>query len=537
LRATRKPIMKTAPLQQPKKVDKSLRERHDIIRLLESLKKEDITVGELEDIGIKLQKSGRRALSPLVRRLWREKNGELISKYAYLLDFFEEDNWLEQLIRMTLQRKDLEEEGKAALLAALEGYGVDVTAPPFAAFLHGLGGSLQLTLPKLLAKGDEGLVWVMEEFLQLSTEVQIGIVRVLPTVAAPELVSLLEVLLGFDERVIIGEALQALGKVRSAEALAALYCFLQEQPAQDLQHIAERSIKRLRFLGVKPAVSIPVAELPFHAAYLGLVDGTGNRSLLITRQTAGDGVALLMLQINDAYGLCDAYGYRDLRRDKYETLFNEQVAEERLLEISTEYAIVLVKDALCQSGEQMTHLPAQFYVGRGIFRGIDLAPAPYLPAFDGWDLESIAASPRLLAESAQLLDDEYFEGWFLMNSRVCDFAEEFQALETKVAPLGRANALESLLKKFCQELVTPHIEKIARRLLLTADFFQKTGSEPLLVERTLAAALSIGQFRKSGQLHPFLRRLALESIDLAGEALAEGYNLRNYADDWDYAEE
>jgi len=66
---------------------------------------------------------------------------------------------------------------------------------------------------------------------------------------------------------------------------------------------------------------------------------------------------------------------------------------------------------------------------------------------------------------------------------------------------------------------------------------QKTGREPSLVERTLAAALSIAQSRQSNQLHPFLRRLALESIDLAGEALAEGYDLRNYAGDWDYAEE
>ncbi len=528
--------MKTAPLQQPKKVDKSLKERHGIIRLLESLKKEDITVGEIEDIGAKLQKSGRRALLPLVRRLWREKSGDLISKYTYLLDFFEEDNWLEQLIRMTLQRKDLDEEGKAALLAALEGYGVDVSAPPFARFLQDLGGSLQQTLPKLLAKGDEGLVWFMEEFLQLSTEVQLGIVRLLPTVVAPELISLLEVLLGFDDRVIIGEALLALGKVRTAEALATLHGFLQEQPDQELQQLAERSIKRLRFLGVESTVSIPAPVLPFHAAYLGLVDGTGNRSLLISRQTADDGLALLMLQINDAYGLWDAYGYRNLRRDRYEKRFNEVVAEERLIEISTEYAIMLVKDALCQSGKQMTQLPAQFYVGRGIFSGVDIAPAQYLPAFGGWDLESIAASSRLVAESALLLDDEYFEGWFLMNSRVCDFAEELQALETKREPLGQANTLEALLEKFCLELVTPHSERIVRRLLLTADFLQKTGWEPLLVERTLAAALSIAPSRQSHHLHPFLRRLALESIDLAGEALAEGYDLRKYADDWDYEE-
>ena len=91
---------------------------------------EAITIAEMEEIGTTLQKSGRRALSPLVRRLWREKKGDVISRYAYLLDFFEDDSWLDELIRMAVRRRDLEEEGKTAILGALEGCGVDVTAPP-----------------------------------------------------------------------------------------------------------------------------------------------------------------------------------------------------------------------------------------------------------------------------------------------------------------------------------------------------------------------------------------------------------------------
>src|ERR1017187_9389478 len=113
-------------MERHKKIDESLKERHGIVRLLERLKNDDITLDEIEEIGAKLKKSGKRALSPLVRRLWRERSGDLISKYAYLLDFFEEDVWLDQLIQIALRRRDLEEEGKAALLAALEGYGIYV---------------------------------------------------------------------------------------------------------------------------------------------------------------------------------------------------------------------------------------------------------------------------------------------------------------------------------------------------------------------------------------------------------------------------
>ena len=118
-------------MERYKKIDKSLAERRGILHLLARLEQKNISVEEMEEIGSTLRKEGRRALSPLVRRLWHERNGELISKYAYLLDFFEDETWLEQLIQMVLRRKDLEDEGKAALLAALEGYGIDVTSPPF----------------------------------------------------------------------------------------------------------------------------------------------------------------------------------------------------------------------------------------------------------------------------------------------------------------------------------------------------------------------------------------------------------------------
>ena len=82
------------------KIDNSLTERHTIVNLLESLKKDDITMEEMEKIGARLQKAGRRALSPLIRRLWREENGDHISRYVFLLDFFEDEIWIDQMLRV-----------------------------------------------------------------------------------------------------------------------------------------------------------------------------------------------------------------------------------------------------------------------------------------------------------------------------------------------------------------------------------------------------------------------------------------------------
>jgi len=52
-------------------IDTSYRERRRIVRLLDFLTRDQLTRDQMERIGRRLQKSGRRALPPLVRRLWK----------------------------------------------------------------------------------------------------------------------------------------------------------------------------------------------------------------------------------------------------------------------------------------------------------------------------------------------------------------------------------------------------------------------------------------------------------------------------------
>jgi hypothetical protein len=55
---------------------------------------------------------------------------------------------------------------------------------------------------------------------------------------------------------------------------------------------------------------------------------------------------------------------------------------------------------------------------------------------------------------------------------------------------------------------------------------QQTGNEDQAVQRALATALSlVGGFLPECR-HPFVRRLVLDSVDTARQALAEGYDLR-----------
>lgn len=128
-------------MKQIPRVDRSYRERRQIVKLLDFLAKDNVTKHQIERIGRRLQRSGERALPPLVRRIWREHDQERMYRYTCMLDYFDEAAWLDQIVSVTLKRKDLAEDGRLPLLDLLQDYGVDTTQPPFNRDRHEEGSS------------------------------------------------------------------------------------------------------------------------------------------------------------------------------------------------------------------------------------------------------------------------------------------------------------------------------------------------------------------------------------------------------------
>lgn len=523
-------------MERRKKIDESLKERHNILRLLERLKSDNITYDEIEEIGVKLKKAGKRALSPLVRRLWRERSGDLISKYTYLLDFFEDDVWLDQLIQITLRRRDLEEDGKAAFLAALEGYGVDVTSPPFASLLAEIGGPLRSTLPKLLDKGMEGLITFVEEFLFALPEMRKAIIRELPYVNDPRVLSILEILLKIQDPDIVNEVVAALGKIRAAGSTQLLRGLLGSRDSA-VREIAEKNLRRLSFLGME-IISAPLLQaspLPFYATCASPFDGAGYRTLWLSRWSSEGRLSSLFIQIHEKIGMAAAWGNNQLEVHECARQWEDLRLEDGVLEISPEYALELINDAIYRNRKQGAFLPAEFYVMGGMFQDGEIDPAPYSAEFRDYDPPGAAAVSRMIAKSGSLFDDDCFAAWFMVSPRVYDFAEEWMELE-KIAGDKLVREMESLVERFCEELMAPDMETIQERLILTADLMRHTGRVKELTEQTLAVALNLTNSVLPLHKHPFLKRFALESMDMAREALAEGYDPREYQhfeDDWE----
>lgn len=497
-------------MRQVAKVDNSLQERRGILELIERARKDSVSLPELEQIGVQLRQAGKRALPPLIRELWRENSGELITRYTYLLDFFEEESWLDRLIQIALTRQDLADDAKSALLIALEGYGVDVYAPPFSGEFTGVANKLCHVVQEGIRLEDEGTVTFLDEFLSYPSEVQHVVIRELPKSGDGHAARMLEAMLWHEDRAIVQAALTALGSIRSPKAAGILARFIEDgEPTLSAQ--AEKSLRRLTFLGVEAPEL--VALLPFHAAYATAPDGDGYRSLFISRWVADGKLAALYMQVHERRGLLAAWGAGALSEEEFHVELEGFSAQDDLHEVPADYLLDLLRDALYWSRD-LCYLPADFYMRRGLFSGHDMTAAPYRPVFEEYQ-QKWGLSYREGEEiSRELFADAFFNGWFMASQRVYDFAEQYKGAE-----LGEQ---ELVLERFCAELVAPELELIRDRLLAGADLMRRCNRDSVFVGRVVALAGSLVGNPLPHHLHPFLRAFALESMEIAKEALAQG---------------
>jgi hypothetical protein len=517
-------------MENPRKIDRSFKERQGVLHLLEKLKKENITYAEMDEIGSLIHKAGRSAVQPLLRNISREKSGPLISKYTYLLDFLDDRYWLDQIIHIALKRRDLEFEGKSAILATLEDCGIDVTLPPFSTLLSSSPLSSEALFTRLMDRGEDGLVALLEEFACMTSEMKRSFLIEIARLPDERTVELLELLLWYDNPDVVKDVITALGRVRFQAAVSALMLFrVNAEPS--LYASIDQSLKRLSFVGVHRK-SLPADRLPqpFHSAYAGPVDGNGFRNLLIARWREDGRIDSIDLQLHDVNGMEDVWGESAELPEHYLERTSERAGQEIIEPVAPEFAVELLCDALFRNREQEYPLPPEFMLRRRIFAPEELRPSIYTPPVAKWPLKS---TPSLLALSTQLFDDEFFSGWAVESCLVYDTAEEWLRLEKIHSKSELGPALERLIENLCRDEFQPKLGDISRRLILNADYLARTGVDGELVKAALAAAESIRAFSLPCHLHPFLRRFAMESMIVAREALEEGYDFRDYHEEWD----
>lgn len=516
-------------------VDTSYRERRRIVRLLDFLTRDQLTRDQMERIGRRLQKSGRRALPPLVRRLWREQDHERLYRYTCMLDFFDAANWLDQLVQLTIKRHDLAEEGRMPLLEILQDYGIDVSLPPFSRDFFS-GASLNSFLDHCLQEGVWGLVRFMDRFLNVEETLRSHLIRLLGSRAdhGPEAAIFLRTLAYFEYIEVAGLAVESLGMLRHACAVTVLQS-LKNLTVDGLDDRIARSIRRLGFLGISQPELLPESlsePVELIRVQVGPLDCYGVRSLWFSWKFADGSFAGLVLQLGDSDGVRHAVASRFQNLQEHDEYLDEVNAEEGMFPVGMIYAVNLLRDAIQQSIERSYYLPPDLYANRYLFGKTDLRPAGYLPSFPVDMLDGLfERMASLLAGCEELLEEPFFEGWLFTDLLVYEIAEGLGGIPL---PDCSADAQRLVFERFCSELIEPDKAALLRRLLLTADFMLQADCKNRVVQKVLALGLSMAGSALPFSEHPFIRRLAFDSIEMARQALVEGFDPRKnlvYDDD------
>jgi hypothetical protein len=518
-------------MENTRKIDRSFKDRQGVLQLLEKLKKENITYDEMDEIGGQLKKAGRSAVQPLLRKLWHEKSGILISKYTYLLDFLDDNYWFDQIVQIALKRRDLEIEGRSAIMATLEDCGIDVSSPPFSAIFAGGTASVAELFTQMMASGEEGLLIFLEDFACRSLEDKRSFLLELSALPDHRVLDLLKLLLWYDDVEVVRIAIAAIGRVRFPEAAAILADF-QIHADDSLQSLISKNIRRLSFVGIKSEGPATAAGLkPFYSAFAGPVDGNGYRHIWLARWREDGRLDTCDFQIHDVKGITSVWGVTGETPQQYDERAAERTEQELIEPVTPEYALLLLKDALFRNRAEEYPLPPEFYLRRAMFAAAEIQPAIYVFGQPDWPIKT---TPALLVLTAKLFENEFFAGWSLESHRVYEIAEEWIQLENQLDEKELAPALERLLESLCSAEFQPRLEAISRRLILNADFLARTGADEDLVKTALVAAESIRLFSMPCHLHPFVRRFAMESMIVAREAMDDGYDLRDFEeDDWE----
>jgi hypothetical protein len=510
-------------------VDTSYRERRRIVRLLDFLTREQLTRDQMDRIGRRLQKSGRRALPPLVRRLWREQDHERIYRYTCMLDFFDATNWLDQLVQLTLKRRDLADEGREPLLEILQDYGIDVSSPPFSRD-DMRGATLDSFLHQCLQEGVWGMVRLMDRFLDVDESLRSQLIRRLGNRAdfGAEAAACLRMLANFEYIEGAGQAIESLGTLRHGCAVTVLKS-LKNLAVDGLDDRIARSIRRLGFLGIHQMEPLPVSlqePVRLITVQASPLDCYGARSLWFSWELKYGTLAGLILQIGDQDGVRHAVTSRFENRLEHDEYLDEINAEEGLFPVGLPYAVNLLRDSLKKSIEKNYYLPPDLYSSRYLFGETDLRPVGYLPAFPVELLDSLLERMgSLLAGCEDLLEDPFFEGWLFTDLLVYELAEELGDIPLSTCS---TDTQQLIFERFCTELIEPAKIAILRRLLLTADFMLQTDCRKRIIQKVLALGLSLAGSSLPLNSHPFIRRLAFDSIEMARQALVEGFDPRKH---------
>lgn len=292
-------------------------------------------------------------------------------------------------------------------------------------------------------------------------------------------------------------------------------------PQKPVQKAVKKKLFQLRQRGIilpdlepetGPAFPLTKEE---PTAFIGPIDGAGNRPLFIAIPQRASGIDLAMGAVNDEKGILEFIlgRYSRKRTKELKDLFFSKVPH--MVETTLSHVTTTLEHAYGQEKENPGEAACEYLRIRPWLlentRLMDRSPAS--------DHVSMAGVSRdMLTESRiqKLLHHELMASWLVDFERLRPLVEEIQRTEESPIFISEAQRREHLMKVKGDGIAKifggKERETLRDRLQEMADVFLKIGEEPL-ARLCLAASLSLGEEDSLLRLNPFLRALVERSLD------------------------
>jgi hypothetical protein len=325
-----------------------------------------------------------------------------------------------------------------------------------------------------------------------------------------------------EESLLTIPLIEALARVPNAQTAQLLSAMIAKTDDKRIIKSIKRTLYKLRQRGVrweeKSPKDEPVLRPPKPAepeGYLGAIDSTGSRIIVIAKPQPLRGLLVVFAIVNDLEGI-QKFDLNEFSKKGFHEFVNNSLASPDFPVVTAPgaYCIHLLREASSLSNKTSKPLPQGYHEAENEFK--DSAwddPSPIIYQFIKED--EVKDRVHLLNESRKLHEIMPFSTWFVPDQELQPYVSSItEAQESKIVltPEQKDERINRIYMKALHEIFPEHKRLLwKRRLEEMAYILLKTGNEEE-ARLAVSAAVDLEEPFTSVDPNPFIWNLLLKSL-------------------------
>jgi hypothetical protein len=331
-----------------------------------------------------------------------------------------------------------------------------------------------------------------------------------------------------NERIASPELAQAFIErlpTQDPESIPALLAVREAFPQKNVQKAIKKTIFKFKQKGIShpdlepekgPPILAPRSEVAEPSAFLGPVDGNGNRGVLLILPQIPKGVDVGMGAVSDELGFIQFFVGRYSKKQLKEIREIFFSSFDNAVETSMSHAAMLLERAYSKSEEGLNEVSRGYLQLRPwILENVTLLEHP--AAYDLIPPDSISKASLTTSQIERLLAHELMKTWIIDPEKMKPLIEDIQKIKE-----SRILVSDAQKKDQINEAKTKTISKIysGDKRLLMKWRLEELGEEEM-GRLSLAAAQSLDEKDSSLLINPFLEAIMERSLAYHTQAAKE----------------